>query len=98
MMAEHVSQKPSDRGEQSYLQANTKQERRVDIERQIKVILQEINILKKILANVEARFIAICENYTMYHIHRIKCNHYQNYNWRLYLIKLLLQTWQVKYA
>ena len=61
MMAAHASQQRSDQGEQSSLEANTKQERRVDIERQIKVILQEINILKKILANVETRVIEISE-------------------------------------
>ena len=62
MMAGHVSQKRSDRGEQSFLEANMKRERRVDIERQIKVILQEIKILKKILANVENRVLEIYEN------------------------------------
>ena len=61
MMAGHASQKGSDLGEKSSFEANTKQERRVDIEKQIKVILQEINILKKILANVETRVIEICE-------------------------------------
>ena len=54
-MAEQVPQEPSDQGEQSSME-----ERQVDIQREI--LLQEINILKERLRNVETRVKEICEN------------------------------------
>ena len=61
-MAEQVSQERSDQGDQSSMEQSTRQERQVDVEREIKNILQEINILKEMFRNVETRVKEICEN------------------------------------
>ena len=61
-MAEHVSQERSDQGEQSSIKQSTTPKRQVDIQRDIKTILEEINVLKERFRNVENQVTEICEN------------------------------------
>ena len=61
-MAEHVSKERSDQGEHSSLRESTTQEGQVNVQRQMKTIFQEINILKEWLAKVEIKIMKICEN------------------------------------
>ena len=61
-MAEKVSKERSDQGEQSSTEQSTKQEGQVDIQREMKTILQEMNIVKEWLANVQTKIMKICEN------------------------------------
>ena len=61
-MAEQVSKERSDQVEQSSIKQRTTQKRQVDIQRDIKTILGEINVLKERFRNVENRVTEICEN------------------------------------